>query len=381
MLNAMRVLIAPDKFKGTLPASAVAQAIATGWKRVRPTDTLEMLPMSDGGDGFGVVLGKLLGARTLAVPTTDAAGRPCRARVGWVEESRTAILEAAQSNGLALLPRGVHHPFRLDTTGVARLVRFALRRGARLCLVGVGGSATNDGGFGLARGLGWSFHDRQDRPITRWTDLPRLSRLLPPDEPRPACRIVVATDVDNPLLGRHGASRVYGPQKGLSPVDLPLAEACLRRLATVVRRQLHVGAATPGSGAAGGLGFGFMAFLGAERRLGFDVFAEQAELDRRLRETDLVISGEGAFDFQSVMGKGVGQCIRRARDQDRPVLVLAGRVAPDARHAEGVAWSKGLCDLTSTKEAMSRPAFWLRRLAGEAARAWTNDPRIASRTA
>ncbi|MBL9129211.1 MAG: glycerate kinase [Verrucomicrobiales bacterium] len=373
MLAAMRVLIAPDQFKGTLAADAVARAIAAGWRSVRPSDSLTLVPMSDGGDGFGAVLGKLIGARTLSLPTTNAACRPHRARWWWVDSSRTAILEAAQSNGLALLPKGLHHPFALDTFGVARLVLFALRKGAKRCVVGVGGSATNDGGFGLARGLGWTFHDRAGNPIHEWTELRRLHRLTPPAKPLPACRFVVATDVENPLLGKHGATRVYGPQKGLTPADFPVAEAALRRLAAVVRRQLGFDSSSPGAGAAGGLGFGFMAFLGAERRLGFDIFAEHARLDARIRDADVVVTGEGAFDFQSVMGKGVGQCIHRARRAGRPVVVLAGRVADDARAAEGVRWLEGLCDITSTRQAMERTAAWLRRLAARAASAWTDD--------
>lgn len=371
----MRVLIAPDKFKGTLPAARVAQAIAQGWRQVRPSDELTLLPISDGGDGFGIVLGSLLAARTLRLNTVNASGSPQRAHWWWVEDRRLALIEAAQSNGLALLPKGVHHPFQLDTTGVASLVQAALRKGARHCIVGVGGSATNDGGFGLAKALGWSFLDRQGTPLHHWTDLSRLSRLTPPPHPLPQCRITVATDVDNPLLGPRGATRVYGPQKGLTPQDLPKAEACLRRLATVVQRQLGIDSNAPGSGAAGGLGFGFLAFLGAQRQLGFDVFAECAQLDRLLKHTDLVITGEGAFDVQSLMGKGVGQCIQRCTRKQRPVVVLAGHVAPDAQAArDGIRWLKGLCDITSTQEAMARPAFWLRRLAKDAAKAWGATP-------
>ncbi|MGE3312508.1 MAG: glycerate kinase [Limisphaerales bacterium] len=373
----MRVLIAPDKFKGTLAADAVARAIAQGWRRIRPKDDLVLLPISDGGDGFGAVLGGLLGARNLAVATVNALGRPHRSRIGWVEKSRLALIEAAQSNGLALLPAGNHHPFQRDTLGVARLIEAARRKGARHMIIGVGGSATNDGGFGMARGLGWRFLDSKGRSIDTWTGLDRLARLEGPPEPEPErepasrrvpCRYTVATDVENPLLGPEGATRVYGPQKGLVRADLAVAEKCLRRLARVVRDQLGFDSATPGSGAAGGLGFGLMAFLGAERRLGFDVFAEYAGLERHLRNADLVITGEGSFDRQSVMGKGVGQWIRRCADRKRPVLVLAGRVALESPESlpPGVT-ARGLCDITSPAEAMERPAFWLRRLAAGAA--------------
>ncbi len=370
----MRVLIAPDKFKGTLAADAVARAIAQGWRRIRPKDQLVLLPISDGGDGFGAVLGQLLDARNLSVATVNALGQPHRSRIGWIEKSRLALVEAAQSNGLACLPPGNHHPFQRDTLGVARLIEAALRKGARHTIVGVGGSATNDGGFGMALGLGWKFLDRKGDPIDAWTDLHQLVRLVPPPAPasRPTpCRFTVATDVENPLLGPQGATRVYGPQKGLTRGDLPVAEKCLRRLAKVVRDQLGFEGTAPGSGAAGGLGFGLMAFLGAERRLGFDVFAEFAGLERHLGKADLVITGEGSFDRQSVMGKGVGQWIRRCADRKRPVLVLAGRVALDSRDPlPSRVSARGLCDITTPAEALGRPAFWLRRLAAEAASAW-----------
>lgn len=363
----MHVLIAPDKFKGTLDARGVATAIAAGWRRARPRDRLDLLPMSDGGDGFGAVLGGLLGARTRTLPTVDAAGRPCRARWWWAAARRMAILETAQSNGLALLPRGRFHPFDLDTTGIGRLVRQALRAGAKTILLGVGGSATNDGGFGLARDAGWRFLDRGGVPLARWTELDRLARCVPPDPPRPAGRFVVATDVDNPLLGRRGATRVYGPQKGLRPEDLAKAEACLRRLATVVRQETGFEASGPGCGAAGGLGFGLQAFFGAERRLGFDLFAELADLDRRLGRADLVVTGEGGFDAQSAMGKGVGQLLARCQSHRRPCVVLAGRVEVPRPAPPAILLARGLTDFVGEAEALRAPARALTRLATEIA--------------
>jgi glycerate kinase len=327
--------------------------------------------MSDGGDGFGPTLASLLGGRARSLTTTDATGRPRRARWWWVPRRRIAIIEAAQSNGLALLPQGTWHPFDLDTFGVARLIQRALASGARQCLVGVGGSATNDGGFGLARAFGWTFLDRTGGMLLRWTDLDRLSRIVAPPGPPPDCRFVVATDVDNPLLGRRGASRIYGPQKGLRPRDLPKAEACLRRLATIVRRQFGIDSRQPGAGAAGGLGFGLMAFLQAERRPGFDLFAEFAGLERRLRGADLVITGEGAFDRQSLMGKGVGRLLAAAARSQRPVLVLAGRSEAGGRAPRALRGVHSLAEVTSVSRALAEPARWLRLLAARAARAWS----------
>ena len=371
----MRVLIVPDKFKGTLDAAGVARAIAKGWLQARPGDEVELLPMSDGGDGFGAVVGARLGARVRRVTTVDAAGRPCRAKWWWAAKSRTAILETAQSNGLALLPRGRFHPFDLDTRGVARLLEAAVRAGARTCVLGVGGSATNDGGFGLARALGWRFTDLRVADLERWTDLDRVAFVMAPPRPparrRIQTRYIVATDVSNPLLGPRGASRVYGPQKGLRPEDMARAEACLGGLARAMKYATGFDSRLPGCGAAGGLGYGLQAFVGAERRLGFDLFAELTGLEEKLRQADLVISGEGSFDRQSVMGKGVGQLLALARVHDKPCLVLAGRLSGlPKRLRPPLRAVRALLEITDEEQALRQPGRWLTRLSREVAEEW-----------
>ncbi|MBL9138048.1 MAG: glycerate kinase [Verrucomicrobiales bacterium] len=363
----LRVLVVPDKFKGTLAADAVARAMAAGWQKARPQDQLELLPMSDGGDGFGPVLGRLLSAKARVVSTVDAAGRLRRARWWWAADRRIAVIETAQSNGLALLPRGRYHPFDLDTFGVGRLIHAARRAGAATCILGVGGSATNDGGFGLARALGWEFLDSRGRPLRRWRELERLAQIHPPAQPALDGDSVVATDVSNPLLGRTGATRVYGPQKGLRRADLPKAEACLSRLAQVVQRQIGFDSRQPGCGAAGGLGYGLQAFLGARRRLGFDVFADAADLERRLAAADFVITGEGAVDAQTLMGKGVGQILAACHRHGKPVIVLGGRVDFKGSAPSGVALMASLLSLAGEKEAMRKPGPLLRLLAESAA--------------
>ncbi len=320
-----RVLIVPDKFKGTLTAREAADAIAAGWSARRPQDELDLLPMSDGGDGFGPVIGELLGAEARSEQTVDAAHRPCTARWWWAADRRLAVIETAQSNGLALLPKGRFHPFELDTLGTGRLLQAAIEAGARTGYLGVGGSATNDGGFGLARAMGWRFLRSDGSEIERWIELDRLAAVEPPARPDDMPRWIVATDVSNPLLGPEGATRVYGPQKGLRPEDLAAAERCLQRLAEVIHATTGFDAGLPGCGAAGGLGFGLQAFLGAERQLGFDVFAGLSRLEERLARADLVITGEGSVDRSSLMGKGVGQLIDLCRRHGRPVIVLGGR--------------------------------------------------------
>jgi glycerate kinase len=361
---ALKVLIIPDKFKGTLTAPAAAEAIARGWRRARPGDLMSLLPMSDGGDGFGEVTSALLKATVQRVKTVDAAHRPCVARWWWEPATRTAIIESAAVIGLAMLPPKRFRPFRLDTSGLGAVVRAAAKRGATRCLMGVGGSATNDGGFGLARALGWVFLDGQGEVIEGWTGLSQLARIRPTQRRRWFTSFVVATDVQNRLLGAKGATRVYGPQKGLRPQDFALAERCLRRLARVAKAQLGCDfAREPGAGAAGGLGFGLLAFLGAELQPGFDLFARQATLERRLRMADLVVTGEGAIDVSTLMGKGVGQIARRCRQLKIPCIALAGMVSASSGRRAFFTQAHALTELTTVAQAKARPAYWLERLA------------------
>jgi glycerate kinase len=367
----MRVLIVPDKFKGTLTAHAAAAAIARGWRSSRPGDHLEVLPMSDGGDGFGAVNSAILGARTQTVHTVDAAHRPCAASWWWEPKSKTAIIESAGIIGLAQLPPGKFHPFQLDTFGLGAVIRAAAAKGAWRCLVGIGGSATNDAGFGLARALGWEFRDRAGNAITSWTGLHALAKIIPPVRRRWFAETVVAVDVQNPLLGRQGCTRIYGPQKGIKPREFGVAEKNLRRLAAVAQKQFHRDyAAQAGVGAAGGLGFGFRCFLGATLQPGFDLFARQAGLAQRLRAADLVITGEGALDQSSLMGKGVGEVARLCKKSDVPCLGLAGTVLAPGRASKYFVQAHGLTDLTSARQAKAKPAFWLERLSQKIARDW-----------
>jgi glycerate 2-kinase len=363
----LKVLIVPDKFKGTLTAHTAAQAIARGWGRERPDDALQLLPLSDGGDGFGKVMSSLLKARPLRVKTVNAAHRPCVATWWWDAQTKSAVVESAQVIGLAMLPAGKFHPFHLDTYGLGKVFRVARTKGAKQILVGIGGSATNDGGFGLARAVGWEFLDAKQKPILQWTELHRLAELCPP-RPRRFGRITVAVDVRNPLLGARGATRVYGPQKGLRIEDFPQAEQCLRRLATVAHRHFgHDFAKLPGAGAAGGLGFGLLAFLGAKPEPGFDLFARHAKLNRHLQAADLVITGEGAIDRSTLMGKGTGEIARRCLAHSIPCIGLAGRLAPDLRRNKLFHDLRALTDLTTEGQAKARPAHWLQRLAALAA--------------
>jgi glycerate kinase len=365
----LHVLVVPDKFKGTLTAEGAARAIARGWRRARPADRVTLLPLSDGGDGFGDVLGRLLGARQRKIQTVDAAHQRLTAAWLWDPQTKTAVIESAKVIGLALLPPGKFHPFKLDTFGLGAVLRSAFKAGARHCVVGLGGSATNDGGFGLARALGWEFADANGAAIHEWTALGEFEALRPPVKRSWFRDLSVAVDVRNPLLGPRGATRVYGPQKGLRRGDFALAERCLGRLALVCRR--HFGAdyaREPGAGAAGGLGFGFRAFAGARIVPGFDLLADRAGLEEHLRASDLVLTAEGCIDASTLMGKAAGQIARRCRKLKIPCIALAGVVSSETAGAGGLfAQLHSLTGLTTVARAKAEPSLWLERLAAKVA--------------
>lgn len=335
---------------------------------MRPDDSLELLPITDGGDGFGEAMGALLRTKVMTARTVDAAHRLCRAKWWWEPKTKTSIIESAAAIGLAMLPRRQFHPFELDTFGLARIIEAAVRKGATRCLIGIGGSATNDAGFGLARALGWKFTDRDGATIEKWIDLARLQLIQPPPKRRWFKELLVAVDVQNPLLGKRGATRVYGPQKGMRPEDFEMAERCLRRLAIVAKRQLGLDfAKTPGAGAAGGLGFGLATFVGGRLEPGFHLFAEQANLDRHLRQAELVITGEGCIDHSTLMGKGVGEIARQCNKFGIPCIAVAGVAHHDGRLDKMFDRILALRDITTDRRATSKPEYWLEHAANRVA--------------
>ena len=368
----MKILVVPDKFKGTLTARVAAEAIARGWLAVRPDDPLGLLPMSDGGDGFGEVLAKLLGAKPQTTVTIDAAHRPLKARWWWVGKNKTALIESAQVIGLALLPPGKFHPFKLDTSGLGKIFQAAIKRGAKQILIGIGGSATNDGGFGLARSLGWKFFDARGNEIKNWTSLAALKTIRKPLRTK-FPRVIVAVDVQNSLLGKAGATRIYGRQKGLRAEDFELAENCLRRLASVCSgglrpplkwRRSQSAATIPGDGAAGGLGFGLRFFLDAKLEHGFEIFSRHASLPERIRRADLVITGEGAIDRQTFMGKGAGEVFKLCSRLRVPCVALAGKAEAAIKKFPVRAILPGLA---TARDAQTNAAFYLSKLAARVA--------------
>jgi len=363
---ACKILIAPDKFKGTLTAWQAAKAISRGWKTARPEDKLTQLPISDGGDGFGQLMANALHASPITIVSKDAAGNKIEVSI-WQTNDRVTLIESANLIGLSMLPKEQRNPFTVDSTGLGLALQSDAAQDSSHCYIGIGGSATNDGGFGMANALGWSFLDKDRQPISSWPDLAQLESIKPPDI-QLSFPLTTAVDVQNPLLGPNGCTRTYGPQKGLREEDIPKAEAALTRLAEVWEAQAGEDAATlPGAGAAGGLGFGLYCFGGAEIRSGFEIYAEAAGLPAKLAEADMVVTGEGTMDRQTVMGKGVGELAKMARENDCRCLGLAGKVEDRPGLTEHMEDCRALTDLTSLVEAQSNAAQWLEKLAREAA--------------
>ena len=323
----MRALIAPQEFKGSLAADEAAMAIASGIRSVQPDWKLDNLPMSDGGPGLLDALRRAVKADTMAAIVRDALGRKVLGRYIRIRATGEIVIEAAQANGLLHLKPHELDALYADTSGVGELIADAATTGPPRIIIGVGGSATTDGGAGMARALGARFFDMTGRELPRGgaplADLERIEWQLPAD--LAGVEILVATDVTNPLCGPNGAAPVYAPQKGASPEDVDRLEAALFRYAQVVRRHFGLDIANlPGGGAAGGLAAGLVAFLGARIESGFDLVARTAGFEERLAAADLVVTGEGRFDSQSSQGKVTGRVIEAARASGKPVAVLAG---------------------------------------------------------
>jgi glycerate 2-kinase len=368
LASGMKVLVVPDKFKGTLTARQAAEAIASGWRSFRPEDELQLLPMSDGGDGFNEVLSELTGAVQVTSSVSNAAKEPVTAAWGWSENEHLAIIETAQANGLVLLPPGKFHPFDLDTYGVGELILAAHRQGAKSCIAGIGGSATNDAGFGMARALGYRFLGAAGGVITTWVELPRLREILPPPIPARFEQFVIACDVQNPLLGEQGATRIYGPQKGMRSEDFKVADEAFEALVNAVKRDLGLDAAAEaGTGAAGGLGYGLRVFLGGKFEPGFSIFERYSKLEERISWADLVITAEGAIDEQSQMGKGTGAVAQTCARMEKRCVGLAGYLPHRIGAPFAFTWGM-FPDLTTVAEAKGRAAYWLEQLAQKAAR-------------
>ncbi|GIF68187.1 hypothetical protein Ais01nite_62220 [Asanoa ishikariensis] len=375
----MRILVCPDKFAGTISAPEAAQAVADGWREHAPGDELTLRPLSDGGPGFVEVLAAPVGGARIPVRTTDPLGRPVDAEVLLSPDRATAYVESAQACGLHLLKSDERDPKATTSYGLGVLILAAVEAGARTVVIGLGGSATNDAGAGMLAALGAAPLDEHGAALPYGgAALAHVGGLggLPMTR---GATLVAATDVDNPLTGLHGASNVYGPQKGADRADVLLLDAALERFAGVLVKDLPNCppdlAALPGAGAAGGLGAAVLA-LGGRCESGIGLVTRMIGLEAALDAADLVITGEGSFDHQSLRGKVVAGVAGGARDRGVPCVVLAGRVSTGRREAAnaGVTETYSLVDhFGDEAQAMTRPAAGLRELATRLAGQWSRQ--------
>lgn len=374
----MKVLVAPDSFGGTLSAVQAADAIARGWRRGAPDDHLVVRPLSDGGPGFVDVLASVLGGRRVLVAVPDPLGREVAAQ--FLLAGDVAYIESAQACGLHLLAAGERDPLATSSSGVGVLIAAALRCGARRVVVGLGGSATNDAGAGMLAALGVTPLDAAGQPLPGGGGaLARLDRLAGAPQVGDA-ELVLASDVDNPLTGEHGASATFGPQKGATAEDVAVLDAALARWARIAVRDLPTVppdlVSRPGAGAAGGLGAALLA-LGGRRESGIGLVRALVGLDMALDGAGLAVTGEGSVDWQSLRGKVITGVAAAATERGVPCVVLAGQVSLGQREmaAAGIDGAYSMAECAGSVEAsLAEPDRWLAQVAERVAGQWSGGP-------
>lgn len=379
----MNILIATDKFKDALNAAEAAAAMAEGVLSALPSAKVLQLPLSDGGDGFARLMAAYSGAKLVQVAVSGPLQQTVTACYAWLPRYKRAYIEMAEAAGLQLIPPALRSPLHTTTWGVGQLIRHALEAGAREIALGIGGSATHDLGLGMAAALGYQFLDASGRPL-----LPTGGSLLQVEKIKKnkvyaklaQARIQVACDVSNPLYGPGGAAFTYAAQKGASGQQLSLLDSGSRHIAALIERDLGKAVdQLPGSGAAGGLGAGAMAFLNAALVPGANMLLELAGFDNKLNQADLVICGEGKADRQSLQGKVLGEIAKKAALAGKPLLLLCGKLelntqmlqqaniwhaVPISPAGEPIAKSLQLCQNRLQAAAKESLLFFLRQEAG-----------------
>ena len=326
----MHIVIAPNAFKGSLTSGQAAECIAAGLKKSKLSCTLKLIPIADGGDGTAHLISKKLHAKTLHAIVHDPLGKKITAAYGWDKKSETAIIEMADASGIRLIKREILNPLKSDTRGTGELIKSALDKGAKKIVIGLGGSATVDGATGLLNALGVRFLDKSGRKLT---ELPKgllaLNRIDVGgmDNRLKDCEIILLCDVTNKLLGKNGAAAVFGPQKGANKKEVALLEKCLYQFNKIVKKDLKIDMDSfMHGGAAGGVAAALAAFMNAKLVSGISYYLDIVSFDNELKNTDLVITGEGALDTQTLEGKGPYGVAEKANQHKIPVIVLAGQV-------------------------------------------------------
>lgn len=329
----MKVLIAIDSFKGSLTSREAGMAVSDGIKRVYPEAECEILTVADGGEGTVDALMSALESETVTAEVSDPLGRRIKAQYGITAEG-TALMEMSAAAGITLLERDELNPLLTTTYGVGEMIGDAISRGCRRFVIGIGGSATNDGGAGMLQALGFSLLDKEGKDIPFGAEgLACLDSIS--DEKvikeLSECSFRIACDVTNPLCGERGCSAVFGPQKGATADTVKIMDRYLYSLAEKTKKIRPLSDKDfPGSGAAGGLGFAFRAFLGAELLSGIDLILEEIRIEDKIKNADIVITGEGRIDSQTVMGKAPGGVAEKAKKHGKPVIAFSGAVTKDA---------------------------------------------------
>jgi glycerate 2-kinase len=327
----MKIIAAPDSYKGSMTAAVAAAAITKGVHRAFPAAEVIRAPLSDGGEGLVSSLIDASGGRFLEAVVTGPLGEPVKACWGLLGDGSTAVIEMAAASGLTMVQNKERNPLISTTYGTGELIKLALNEGCRKIILGLGGSATNDGGAGMAQALGASLIDQNGVSLpyggAALADLDSI-KTDSLDSRLASVEVLAACDVNNPLTGKEGASAVFGPQKGAQPAMVDKLDQALGHYAEIIRRDLGKSVeSVPGSGAAGGLGAGVLAFLNARLVPGIDLVLDTIDLEKELPDCNLVLTGEGRFDAQSAFGKVPVGLARRAKKYHVPVIVIAGSVA------------------------------------------------------
>ncbi len=332
----MKIILAPDSFKGNLTSLQVAAALEKGVKRVLPKALCIKVPMADGGEGTVQSLVDATGGQFIRKRVTGPAGNPVSARYGMLADGETAVIEMAEASGLPLVSGKQMNPLKTTTFGTGELILDAAKRGATKIIIGIGGSATNDGGVGMAQALGARFINKRGKEITERGAGGMLDKIASIDVKGlnpliKKIKIIVASDVNNPLCGKTGASNVFGPQKGATPAMVKTLDANLKHLGKIIKADLKKEVVNlKGAGAAGGLGAGLVAFTKARMKSGIDIVLEATNIAQHMKGADLVITGEGRVDFQTAFGKTPSGVAKAARKHAVPTVAIGGGISDDA---------------------------------------------------
>lgn len=371
-----KIVIAPDSFKGSMSAKEVADAIERGIKSVLTNAEIIKIPMADGGEGTVETLVDATSGQIIKLNVLDPLGSETEAYFGILGDGSTAVIEMALASGLTMVPRDKRNPLFTTTFGTGQLIKAALDNGCRELIIGVGGSATNDGGVGMAQALGIKFLNNKGQEISfgggNLLNIDRID-LKNMDKRVKDCKFKVACDVDNPLCGPKGASYVFGPQKGATPEMVKYLDENLSHLAEVIKRDMGIDVKNePGAGAAGGLGAGLMAFCNAQLQRGIELVIEATKIEEKIKGADLVITGEGQMDYQTVHGKTPYGVAQVAKKRNVPVVALVGSIGAGVE----VLYEKGIDSIfsivegpMSLEECMEQGAILIERTANRVIRA------------